>query len=221
MSTTAIEPQAELDGELTALQRMANALVVEDADSYSVAGIRLREVKTFAGKVGEVFDPLCEAAHAAHKAVTGQRKRFLDPAANAESTIKSKMSAWFTAEQRRKDKEAADERARLQREEEDRRLAQAESLEKQGRGAEAEKLIEAPIAAPVVYAAPVAPKQDGVRMVEQWDFEVVNADAIPRSYMTIDQVAIRRDVKRLKERAGQSIPGIKVTMKMVPSASAY
>ncbi|MGE0289342.1 MAG: hypothetical protein AB7I42_24080 [Bradyrhizobium sp.] len=214
-------PDHGLDTDLTALQRMANALVVNDSDSYQEAATRLREVKTFVGKVGEVFDPLCDAAHKAHKAVTTQRSRFLNPATDAESTIKGKMTRWFTAEQKRKAEEARVEQERLRREEEDRRLNEAAALESQGKAAEAEQLVEAPIATPIVTAAPPAPKIQGVSMKEQWSFEITDAAAIKPAYMVPDLAAIGQAVRSLKGRAEAAVGGIKVTMEMVPAASGF
>lgn len=199
---------------------MANALVVNDAVSYQEAGLRLREVKTFKGKVGEVFDPLADAAHKAHKAITAQRGRFLTPADDAETTIKVKMSTWFTAEQKRKADEARAEQERLRREEEDRRLNEAASLEQQGKADEAEQLIESPIATPIVTAAP-APKVEGVKMRESWSFEITDATKINPAYMVPDLSAIGQAVRSMHERAEQAVGGIKVTMKMVPAASGF
>lgn len=213
-------PEHGLDSDLTALQRMANAITVTDDESYRAAGLRLREVKTFKEKVGEVFDPLAEAAHKAHKAITAQRGRFLIPADDAERTIKVKMTTWFTAEQKRKADEARAEQERLRREEEDRRLAEAAALESQGKAAEAEQLIEAPIATPIVTAAP-PPKVEGVKMREQWDFEIVDASKIGAAYMVPDLKAIGQAVRSMHERAEQAVGGIKVTMRMVPAASGF
>lgn len=66
--------------------------------------------------------------------------------------------------------------------------------------------------APVAEAAG---KADGVGVRYDWSWELQDAALIPREYLAIDETAINRVVKALKERC--AIPGIKVIRKPVVS----
>jgi hypothetical protein len=130
------------------------------------------------------------------------------------------------AVQRERERLEAEERARvaveerrLRQEEEDRRLAEASAAEAIGDTVRAEAIVSAPIVTAPVVPRPVfvAPppvqvtKAEGVSFREEWDFEVTNAAVIPREYLSVDEVKIRRVVKAMKGQT--NIPGVRAFSK--------
>lgn len=201
--------------EVTALEQQAvtfsstvEALAVVDAPTFERAGALVRAIAGYLKRVGEVMDPIVEAAHRAHKVAVTQRDGLLRPAQQAKRVLGERMASWEAKEARlrREAEEAAQrererleceardaaehEQRRLQAAAETARLEEAAALEAAGDGAGAVHLIEAPIAVPVVTPAPVfvpspppppAPKISGVSFREDWTAEVVSLPELVRA----------------------------------------
>jgi hypothetical protein len=184
------------------------ALRITDAERYAEAGALLKAIAVYVRRVGEVLDPIVEAAHRAHKVAVAQRDRLLQPATEAKRTLGLRMATW-DAEQARLRREAAEavqrererlerearlvaeaEQRRLQEEAETRRLEEAVALEQAGDGAGAVARLEAPISTPVVVPAPIVvaappplrpPKVEGVSYRVEWSAEVEDFGALVRA----------------------------------------
>lgn len=232
--TTALEQQA------TALTSELDALVVTDAASFAAAGEALKTVATYIRRVGEVLDPIVQAANMAHKVAVAQREGLLAPARLAKERLGLRMATWEQQERERRRlaelaaqrerarleaearAQAEAEQRRLQAEAESRRLEEAAALEAQGDHAGAAHLIAAPVAAPVVIPAPIfqprspappPPKVEGVSFRDEWDFRIVDESRIPREYLIVDEKKIRAVVKAMRQ--GARIPGVEVFARRV------
>lgn len=122
------------------------------------------------------------------------------------------------------------ETAELTKIEETERLEQASKLEELGFKDEANELLNAPsdvkvqpveipfvepIPMPtIIVNQPEAPVAEGISFKDNWSFEVTDANAIPREFLMIDEVAIGKVVRALKARC--NITGIKVINKKTP-----
>lgn len=233
---------ATLEHEAQALTTQATALAVTDAASFERASEFLKGIATYIKRVGDVLDPIVDAAHQAHKVAVRQRDALLGPAKSAKLVLGGRMATW-EQEQARLRREAAEaaqrererlerearERAeaqqrRLQAEAEERRLEEAARLEAAGDTAGAERLVSEPVAAPVVTPAPIfaprpmvaaPPKVEGVSFRTDWDFEIVDPALIPREYMVPDEKKIRGVVRAM--RGAARIPGVRAFEKRVTS----
>lgn len=229
-----LEQRFEEEGNLLLAQ--ARALVVRDDASFRDAvagGRRSREQERL---IHELMDPICDAAHAAHKAATGRRALLLRYPSEARA-IYDKAGSDYEQEQARVAREAeaaaqrererleaearalaAAEQKRLQREAEDRALAAAVAAEQAGDTETAERILAAPVTAPIVTPAPVftppppsirAPRVEGVSYSDHWgDFEVENDALIPRQYLCPDVKKIGAVIRANKGNI--IIPGIRV-----------
>lgn len=242
MSIAVPESQA-LTQEATSLTTTANAILITDAPSFERAAEALKTIKAYLKRVGEVFDPIVDSAYQTHKTAVVQRAKFRDHAMKAEATIKLRMSEFEREQDRlrreaeevqRRERERLEAEARAQQEaeldrlrkvEEDRRLEEAAAAEARGDTAAAAKIIEEPVlvAAPPpmpVFVPPVtvqrAPTVAGVSFRDVWDFEITNEALVPREYLQIDEVKLRRVVQALK--GATRIPGVKAISKRVVSA---
>ena len=217
MSEEVVTKEIEQQGGVLVAQ--AQGITVRNAETFQQAGVFLRTIAGYLKRVAEVFDPVVEAAHKAHKVAVEQRKKMAEPAQTAERLVKAAMGAYETAERERAAKaqrEADAERRRLEDEE---RLHLASVLETQGKAKEAELALTAPVAvrvppSPVV----VMPRAEGVSFREDWDFEIEDALLIPREYLIPDEKLIRATVKA--QKAETKIPGIKAVPRTITSVRA-
>ena len=199
----------QVEQEALVLVSQAQAIAVVDRSTFQAAGLFLRSIARYIGNVGEVFDPIVDAAHKAHKAAVEQRRKFLEPAQSAERLVKGEMSKFEQAERARVAEEQRANEAERQRLEDEARLRNAERLEAAGKPEAAERALSAPVMAPV-WTPPVQPvaQVEGISFRDTWDFEIEDAALIPREYLMPDEKKIRAFVKVLKAEA--KIPGIKV-----------
>jgi hypothetical protein len=220
--------------ELT-LTDQARMLVIADAASSDLAGELLTQIGRRIRETKEAFGPMKAAANQAHKEACDLERRALAPWVESERLVKREVERWdeecqtlrreeerrFREEQRRLDEEARQaaevERQRLQREEDDRRLAAAEEAARLGDHERADrilghaKLVQTPVVEPAV-ARPVAapPKVPGASVRKTWRHVVTNPSAINRAYLMPNEAKIAALVKSLGPDAVDVVGGIEV-----------
>ncbi len=160
----------------------ANALTISDARTCEAAAELLRDIKTLRDEIAASTDPVIEAAHRAHKAALAQRKQLEAPLLAAEITIKGRLSAYVTEQERLRRIAEAEAAAAARKLEEDRRLAEAEALAAAGEAEEAERVLDEPMPAPPPPAvARAVPRTEGVATRETWSAEVTDLAALVRA----------------------------------------
>lgn len=211
IDTTEIERQVEL-----AVQE-SQSLAIFDNVGLEVAGAFLRSLKTIMKRIDETFDDPIQAAHATHKKMLSAKKKHAYPLLQAERAVKGGIGKY--EDEQRSAREAEERQLRLQarREEEDRRLAEAEELEQQGEPEAAEELISEPVVAPPVVL-PKATKIEGVSTRTVWKWRLQKIEAVPIIYMQIDEKKVNGVVRSMGEQT--KIPGIEVYPERVVSARA-
>lgn len=192
---------ATLEQQASALTVEVSAMTIADAASYARAGEMAKTVALYIKRVGEVLDPICDAAFAAHKIAVGQRDALLKPAQGAKRILGERMGAWDREQarlrreaedqaRRERERQEAEARAvaeaetrRLQAEAEAKRIDEAGALEAAGDREGAERLISAPVAVAAVKPMPIfAPRPvataparvDGITHRDQWSAEVTD-----------------------------------------------
>lgn len=166
---TADAPALEQHGG--AIVHAVAALAVKDPAAFEQAAEMSRTITAYIKRVGEVLDPIVDAAHKAHKVAVAQRDALLKPAQGAKRVLGERMEAYDReiqrqrreaemAAQRERERLEAEERERvaaeqrrLQAEADERALAAAVAAEAAGDVQLAERIVAAP---PVVV--PVAPR---------------------------------------------------------------
>lgn len=204
----------EVTQEVATIEDQAKALQVVDAESYIAAGELWKSIKALRKKVADTFDDIISAAHLAHKKAVEKKKMHDNPLDAAERIVKTAMSNYDLAQERIRKAEEDRLREIERKAEEERRLQEAIALEAQGEKEVAEAVMEAPVyVAPVVIPKTTPKLQGGPVFQTRWDFEVIDANIIPRQYMVPDLVKIRQLVTALKGQA--NIPGIRAFEKRV------
>lgn len=230
----ALMPNAEriraIESGRAGLLDRARELVVDGAESEQMAWAVVNAIGELQKRITADFGPARKATHGAWKAVVAQEKGHLETLEEPDRIVRAKLSAWETekrrrqAEAERKAREDAERataelrrqaRERAQKEAEDRRLREAVVAEDAGDTAKAEELLEAPVEAePIVEATASVPVMRAEKvagagaMVEVWHFEIVDAEAIPREYLTVNESRIGKVVQALK--GGTEIAGVRV-----------
>jgi hypothetical protein len=166
----------------------AKDVVVTDAETYTSAGILWKSIGEMIKEVKETFDPICEAAHQAHKKATEKRAKYLDPLTAAQKSVKQLMSAYDLeqerirqAEQRRLEEEArkAEEERRLQEAIEAEEEAKRNGATVEEAAQEAQAIIEEPVYVPPVVLPKATPKlQGGPVYREVWSAQVTDIKAL-------------------------------------------
>lgn len=215
-ATVESKPPAEeaLKQETSLLEIQAEGTLVTNDEEYQSAAEFGRAIKAKANEITAFFKPMKDAAYKAHKEVCEREKKMLEPLAKAEKLVKQAMGAYVT-EQERKRKEAEETARRAAAAEAERKLADAISLEEQGREDEAAAAIEeAEVIDTVgssltISAAP--PKVKGVTAKK--DYEIVSVDGakVPINFAGIelrpvDTAAVMRLIRASK--GSIQIPGI-------------
>jgi hypothetical protein len=231
---TSTEP-AKLEREVKEMAAVALAWRVTDQPSFTHAGQMLQGIRLYTKKVHDVFDPIVDAAHKAHKVAVDQRRNMLAPVEGAERVLRERMGTYEQEQQRlareaelarqreqeRLEAEARAEAERLEAEQrkaaEDAALAVALQAEEQGDHETAEQIVAQRVFIPPVMPTPVfappvsvvAPTAQGVSFRDQWEFEIFDEKAIPREYLIADRQKIGAVVRALKGQT--NIPGVRVT----------
>ena len=196
----------------------ARQIVIETPEHYSAAAGFLKEIKACRKRIADVFGPIVKAAHEAHKRAKAAQNEADDPLDQAEGIVKASMIAYDTEQaqivrQRQIEAEAAARRA-----EEQRIVEEAAALEQAGDAQAAQELIEAPVIAPVVMVEKATPAVDGITYRETWQFEVIDANAVPREWLIVDEKKVGAYIRAVKGAA--NIPGVKAYPVKTMSARA-
>lgn len=213
-TTTLAVPDVGVDEGGEHVLATAEAVFIHDESSARVAdGVALaidKEIK----KIHEVLDPFVTTAHQAHKDALKHRNRYLDPRDQAKRIVAGKIGG-YQQEVQRKHREEQDRLAAIARKHaEEEQLRRAEQLEAEGRKAEAEAVIQAPVVAPVI-AIPPPTTSTAVSMREYWHAEVVDEDKLPVHWMVPNQQAL--DAHARTTKGSVPIPGVVFRSELRPA----
>lgn len=211
-------PIATIDAEAQRMAQHAQRYVIE-ADNY-VCEDRAQfltgadQLRTIKGVSKQLEDKRLSVTKPLNDVIKTINDWFRGPKAaldQAERRYKDRMGAFEQIERRKlaEQQAEADRKARLEQEELERRAQKAID-----RG-NTEKAAQLMIAAAEVQPAKaeLAPvKAAGMSFGEIFDFEVIDAELIPREYLMVDLSKIRQQVKLDKsvKVSEQRIPGIRV-----------
>lgn len=222
--------QNEIENMAISTAAQCSQILVATREDCENAASRLQGISSMVKQVIDWFKPMKDAAFKAHREITAKEKSVLDPLENAKKHLSSQIGLFHRKEEEariaaeRKLQQEAQERAKKLAEEEAQRreelaIQKSAELQAQGKTEEAERVLthaaatstviqtQAQNHVPIVHV-PAAPKIAGVAIRQNWKFEIVSADLVPREYLIPDERAIRARVQSLKDKC--SIPGVRV-----------
>lgn len=169
----------------------AKAVQVVDSESYVKAGDMWKALGDMIAEVKATFDPICDAAHKAHKAATAKRASYLDPLTDAQKAVKKLMSDYDQEQDRIRQEEQRRLEEEARKAEEERRLQEAIMAEEEAKASgatkeEAEQEAAAILEEPVTVAPVIVPKatpklQGGPVYREVWSARVTDIRALCRA----------------------------------------
>lgn len=206
----------EVETKAMTIVDQAKAVKVTDSQTYTAAGMLWKTIGDMIKEVKDTFDPICDAAHRAHKAAVEKRSKYLDPLTTAQKSVKGLMSAWDAEQERIRQAEQRRLEEIARKEAEEQALLEAIAAEEEAKrnGAtkeeaaqEATAIMEEPVyVAPVVIPKAVPKMQGGPIYRTIWKARIVNDSLIPRQYLSVDMVKINGVVRSLKGQT--NIPGV-------------
>ncbi len=218
--TTGTEDLDLVEEEGLALIATAESIQVRDQATFTQAADFLRAVKQHLKRIGEVLDPIIQAAHQAHKTATEQRRKLEAGPKAAEDTIKRSMGNYEAAQRREKALSEA-------------RAAQEAAILAEPHAKAAEAAIQAgrPVPPPVPIVVPAVqvevPKADGVSFRDHWTWVVtdkvaliaaVAAGKLAPDVLDVNSRVMGDMVRSMKGRF--DVPGVKVTLERIAGAKA-
>ena len=189
-----------------------SSITIKSIPEADTAASYLKQIKTKATEIEGLRVKFVKPLNEHVKLINAEFKKPLDLLGQAEAAVKRLLLAWDQAERKR----IADEEARLREEarkkeevERAKLLKRAETAEAKGKEDKADELRQqaAEVSVPAPALAP-AQRAVGIQVRKSWDFEITDAAAIPREYLTVNETAIRKVVGALKGET--KIPGIRV-----------
>jgi len=197
------EKQTELEKKAHALVTQAKSFTIDSPATYERAVKGIDAAKAFQAEVKAVWDPVCDAANKAHNAATAGRADQMAPFLEAEKILKGLCSDYDRAQA----KIAREEAEKKAREEADRKLEEAAKLAAEGKGAEAEAMVEEAAIEETHVVVPETPKPQGLSYIDNWKAVIDDPQAVPREYCIPDQAALN---KLAKANKGENAPaGVK------------
>lgn len=220
------------------LVEIVSGFLVVDQEGLDYAAEHIRTIKVYLRRVAEVFDPIVDAAHRAHKVALEQRNKLTARAEGVEKALKKRMGDYEMRQQALADAaEAAARQARERLEAEARATANAEqarlqalaeadaleaslAAEEAGDTETAKRILAEPVEVPVVrpvavFTPPPAVQRartDGVAFPVAWKVEVTSlqrlVEAIARGQAPLSLV--KADESALKALARSTKGTLKV-----------
>lgn len=227
----------QVSKEVMPLSEQALIIRVQDQPTLTKANDFFLVIRQMRKKIGDVFDPIIEAAKEAKRKAdltraeaVRQKEKIEEPLLRAEAYLNGQITDYKREQDRIREEEqeklrqkAIKEEMERRKKEEDLRMKQAAALEKAGAKEEAEALVQETIEAqeePIqVYVPPPStPKVelDGMATVTTWHAEVVNPRLLflaigkgecPLAYGDPNMPALNKQAISLKEE--MRIPGVK------------
>lgn len=196
----------ELTGETAVIVSSASALKIRTNVSYELAANELKRIKGAAARLEEVRKSITQPMDRAKQAVMDFFREPAKQLTDAEGVIKREMGVYLAdVERKRKEQEAlaeaaaAAERARLE--------AAATKAYQSGAMEEAQEITKQVCMVVAAPAVKEAPKVAGISPREVWSFQITDPALVPREYLVIDEVKIRKMVNIFKQDS--SIPGVR------------
>jgi hypothetical protein len=201
------EPDTSITISAQGLLLSAEAFAVTTPQQYTEAAEMLKHIKGKAKELDETRKSLTKPLDESKKRIMDFFAKPLDFLTKAENSIKRSMISYSDEQDRirREEQRKAEEAARKERERIEAQARKAAESGKIERAVELEQRAAA-VVAPIISREP--PKVTGINTREVWRFEVVDAAAVPREFLMVDESKIRKYVQAMK--SDSMIAGVRV-----------
>lgn len=206
-----VELSPETTRSSAALIARITALLIRDRTGADLAGAMLKELKALIDGIEAKRKEFVEPLNQHVKKINAEFRRYSAPLEEANRQLRAKVVQYQQEERERAEQaqKEAEERARKMEEQRQKALAaKSPKARAQAEASLAKVEIEATEATQrYLDAAPRA--IDGVAGVNRWDFVVVDAGVVPREYLEVDAVKVRKAI----HAGAREIPGLRIFQK--------
>lgn len=158
----AVPNTADLSTHHASLLQEAEALLVVDQDSHALALDGFRRSAAAEKAVEALFKEPVDAAHKAHKFLTGLRTAVLGHPSRAKELFLKKADIYEAEARRKAEEEERKRQDEARKAEEERQIADAQQAEQEGDHATAEAILSEPVSVPTLHVAPAIAKVQGI-----------------------------------------------------------
>lgn len=160
----------------------------------------LKSIKAMKSKVEDTFNPVVKAAKKSYDEARGLRDTYLDPLETAERQLRAKISAFLTAEAKRREE--------IQKKADEKFQKAVEKSEKTGK----------PLSvAPVIIDTKIK-TAEGSHYQERWSVEVLDVSLLPKEYILPNMTLLNKIAQTLNSNF--NIPGAKAVKTIIPVIKA-
>ena len=225
--TDLVISEEQIEKEALTLKQRAESMQILTPEDYQSSAEMRKVLKDLDKNIVTFFEPMKQAASAAHKAICAKENEARKPITEADALVSKKRTAYYDEQERiRKEAEAkaqreAEEAAKKER---DRLLALAVKAEEKGKDEKAEGLLEQAeqVYVEPVFVAPVVAKSiklesgGGVSRIKDVEITVVNpllliqeiaAGRVPITVMEVKAGALKAWVKATDTK---HVPGLAI-----------
>lgn len=171
--------EIELEHEVAIIDGQIGALVIQDQETYEIAGESVVAIDSLIKKVKEYWEEPIKKAHEVHKALTKKRAEMFNPLQEKRSQLNRKISVYLTEQERARKEEQRklDEKRKREEDAERKKLeARAANAEEKGKDEKAAALREKAedVYVPPVVAKPVekTTRTEGATITAKKDVEI-------------------------------------------------
>jgi hypothetical protein len=207
----------ELEAEVAPLVAKARAMVVASQDDYDIAMQVGKECKNRVRFVEEGrLNAIKVAQYGAYKLTMDAMKEITKPLEEAMAILKNKAITWQQEENRKREalarealRKAQEEAEKIRKAQEDEQLKLAEELSRKGFSVEAEMLLNEKVEVVVAPVAEVARVSQikGTAIAQNWTWEIIDINALPRAFMVPDEKALTMMAKH--DKGDAKLPGVR------------
>ena len=179
-----INPTSEIEKNIATLTQGHELITCKTREEYEILIHQDNAACGILKQIDDYSDPDIKKANDLHKSLCQKKKALVDPLKAFRDVVKRVGGAYLSQEQQKAQEQAL-------------------TLAKQAKKAGIDTSL-IPMDVPKVEAG------DGRALVQTWTFTVVDEAKVPREYLILDEVKIRKVVQALKDKT--NIPGIVVRM---------
>lgn len=198
--TAVIKPPQELSNEAGGVVAWAKELSITSQADYDQAVEKLKVIKLLTKRAIDFFKPMKQRADESKRAILDAEKQIIDPLYQAERMAKNAVLTFSQEQERAREIERkrlqaiADEAARKEKA----RIVAAATKLKTPEKREAKLEAAESVVAPIVIVAPAIRKAEGTNTRTIWKARIVDADAVPRQFLMVNDKALDAFAKNTK-----------------------
>lgn len=207
--------QEQLQKELLPVVDQVGAVTINDDRDFIEAGELAQRVKGLQVEVDDTFADIVKSANTAHKQAIAGKDKHMKPLKAAEARLKKLLEVYYLKRSGEARVDQAEAQADLKEQADAVAVDEAAALERAGRTAEAEQVLDQAETAilPVGMMGSELPKLQGISFRKKYKGRVVDASKLDRKYLIPDQAAIDKVCDALGKNA--NIVGVEVYMQPV------